>query len=223
MPVSLDIVFFAVFFTTHTYTGVKREKGRQEQWIVQSAQQQTRLVSLISNLESAQKVAESLTSATRTLQRRQLELEEAHRFRDLLQKEGQVAEQHELLEAEERVRAAKEKFHELKHAHSSLVERANELGRDGFPEVWRGVGYAFRGGALLTIDSFANLKWIRSPDVRVGEKDSRMWVLKSRVLADRRDRSKLEKELFILRRVRHPLIIQMETVFCQGKELGRGS
>ncbi len=130
-------------------------------------------------------------------------------------KEGQVADERELHDAHERVRLARvselflllldwppthialllgqERFNALKHEHSALVEQANELGRCGFPEVWRGVGYVFRGGSLLTVDSFTNLKWLRSPDVRVGEKDGRAWVLKSRVISDKKERSKFEK------------------------------
>lgn len=160
-------------------------------------------------------VSKKLSEATRLLQRRQLELEQSLKYRDLLSSEGAAASREELEQSKERVKKARESFLSLKNEHSLLLTRAQILGKSGFPEVWKGVP-VLRGGALLTIDSFSNVEWLRSPDVRVGEKDGRKFVLKSRVITDKKDRSKFEKEVFILQKLKHPLIIQIETVFTQG-------
>jgi serine/threonine protein kinase len=163
---------------------------------------------------------DGLSETTRILQRQQLQLEEACRFRDLLVTEGSAASEAELRDAQERVAGARSRFLELKNGHSQLVERANALGRGGFPEVWRTISFHVRGGALLSIESFSNVRLLKAPHIWVGEKDGRSFVLKARRIGeDRKARRAFEKELFILKRLRHPLIMQLEATFQQGDTL----
>lgn len=68
----------------------------------------------------------------------------------------------------------------------------------------------------MSLESFSNLQWLRSPDVRLGERDGRKYVLKSRVVSDKSQKIKLERELHVLRRLRHPLIMTLDTVFQLG-------
>jgi serine/threonine protein kinase len=47
-------------------------------------------------------------------------------------------------------------------------------------------------------------------------KDNRKYVLKGRSIANAKEKHSFEKELFILRRLRHPLIVHLETSFQEG-------
>lgn len=152
----------------------------------------------------------------RLLTRKQLELEEACRYRDLLLNEGGAATASEIEEANARVRLAKDGFMQLKSGHSVLIEKANVLGRCGYPEVWRNISYSTRGGALLTLESFQNVRVLKAPHVFVGERDGRQHVLKARLVGnDKAAMRSFEKELFVLKRLRHPLIIHMTASFRQ--------
>ncbi len=196
---------------------VRREKANQESWLEQSLKQEGALRSVVKLQDEARQCQESLSEATRILQRHQLQLEEACRFRDLLQTEGSAASPQELESAAERVATARDRFMSLKTGHSQLVERANALGRSGFPEVWRNISFHIRGGALLSIESFENLRPLRPPHIFVGEKDGRSFVLKARKVGqDKKARRAFDTELFILKRLRHPLVVQLEATFQQG-------
>ena len=197
---------------------VRREKGNQEVWLEEALAQEAGLRAVAGQQAAARACQEALSETTRILQRQQLQLEEACRFRDLLVTEGAAAAAAELREAHERVAGARSRFLELKSGHSQLVEQANALGRGGFPEVWRNITFHVRGGALLSIESFSNVRLLKAPHIWAGERDGRSFVLKARrVGEDRRARRAFEKELFILKRLRHPLVMQLEATFQQGE------
>ena len=90
---------------------------------------------ILSQSEKARETSSRLTEVTRIMQRRQLELEEACRYRDLLKSEGSMAKDCELDDADNRVMVARERYFELKAEHDALVVDANHLGRHGHPEV----------------------------------------------------------------------------------------
>jgi serine/threonine protein kinase len=156
------------------------------------------------------------------LQRLQLQAEEATRYRDLLLREGASVNEAELRASEERAADARKRFVDLKSSQSQLLELANTLGRSGFPEVWQGLSIHTRSGALLSIESFGSVRVHKSPHIWVGERNGRSFVLKARRVGggdDSQARRAFEKELFVLKRLRHPLVVQLEATFQEGDTL----
>ncbi len=194
---------------------VRKEKATQGSWVEESEAQETHLRGIMRLRDTAKECQEALSGMTRLLGRRQLQLEESCRFRDLLLSEGAAVPRDELDAAEQRVSEARTRFLDLKNSHAHLLEKAYRLGRSGFPEVWRSVAYHVRSGALLTLECFSNVRELRPPNILVGEKDGRSFVLKARKASH--DSAALgrsfEKELY---RLRHPLIMQVEATFLQG-------
>lgn len=124
--------------------GVRREKRNQENWLAETMSFASKLRDLVAKEPDAELVCSTLTEHARQLTRRQLELEEAVRYRDLLVNEGAAATSEELDQAETRLKEARAKFMQLKEGHSRMIDKANILGRAGFPEVWKNISYNTR-------------------------------------------------------------------------------
>lgn len=144
----------------------RQEHARHADYLADARRRHSVLAAALSKSAQATLVATELAQATKNFQRAQLELDQSRKWLELLSGE----EDPDAPAVTSRVAQAKDKYAACKQELDAQASKADSLRRE-FPEVVMAGDGSWRGGAVLSLESFANLVFLRSPDIRVGERD----------------------------------------------------